>query len=106
MAATVVNVQMQQRTDTAANWASSTPQLLTGEIGFESDTKQLKIGDGSTLWDSLPYVITQGYVSNPQTLSTSVTIPTNTNAVVFGPSYTVDTGVTLTVSTGSILRIL
>ena len=106
MAATVVNVQMQQRTDTAASWATATPVLLNGEIGFESDTRQLKIGDGSTAWSSLAYVITQGYLSNPQTLSTSVTIPINTNAVVFGPSYTIDTGVTLTVSTGSFLRIL
>ena len=106
MAATVVNVQMQLRTDTAAGWDSLLPTLLNGEIGFESDTRQLKVGNGSTHWGNLPYIVTQGYASNPQTLEVSVTIPTNTNAVVFGPSYTVDTGVTLTVSTGSILRVI
>ena len=47
--------RMQQRRDTAANWTSSNPTLLAGEIGFETDTGQFKIGDGSTVWTSLSY---------------------------------------------------
>jgi hypothetical protein len=46
---------MQQRRDTAANWTSNNPTLAAGEIGFESDTYQFKIGDGSTAWSSLSY---------------------------------------------------
>jgi hypothetical protein len=30
--------------------------LEAGELGFESDTTNLKIGDGSTSWNDLPYV--------------------------------------------------
>lgn len=48
----------QQRRDTAANWTSANPVLLLGEIGYVSDstTGALKIGDGSTAWNALPYI--------------------------------------------------
>lgn len=55
MAATEIKVQMQQRRDTAANWTSANPILLEGELGFETDTKKAKLGDGSTTWTSLAY---------------------------------------------------
>lgn len=44
-----------QRRDTAANWTGANPTLLAGEIGIESDTNKIKIGDGSTAWTSLAY---------------------------------------------------
>tara|TARA_R100000734_G_scaffold3379_1_gene3145 strand:+ start:9461 stop:10591 length:1131 start_codon:yes stop_codon:yes gene_type:complete len=47
---------MQQRRDTAANWTTNNPTLLSGELGFESDTNKMKIGDGSTAWTSLGYI--------------------------------------------------
>ena len=53
--ATTVPVKMAQRRDTAANWTSANPTLLAGEIGIESDTNKIKIGDGSTAWTSLAY---------------------------------------------------
>lgn len=51
--------RIQLRRDTAANWTSANPVLLVGEVGFETDTRKLKLGDGSTAWTSLLYV--QGY---------------------------------------------
>jgi|LGVE01.1.fsa_nt_gb hypothetical protein len=48
-------VRMRQRGDTAANWASKNPTLLLGEIGYESDTKKGKFGDGVTAWNDLGY---------------------------------------------------
>lgn len=56
MTATNVRVQMQQRRDTAANWSSANPTLLSGELGYETDTSKFKIGDGSTAWNSLAFV--------------------------------------------------
>lgn len=47
--------QIQVRRDTAANWVSVNPTLAAGEIGFETDTKGMKIGDGSTTWNNLFY---------------------------------------------------
>lgn len=47
---------MQQKRGTASRWASTNPVLLAGEIGFETDTKKIKIGDGATAWNSLAYI--------------------------------------------------
>lgn len=41
----------------AAAWTSSNPILLDGELGYEKDTRRLKIGDGSTSWNALPYLL-------------------------------------------------
>lgn len=43
------------RRDTSANWEQYNPVLSLGEQGYETDTRQLKIGDGTTAWNSLPY---------------------------------------------------
>lgn len=43
------------RRDTAANWTSENPVLSAGEIGLETNTNKIKLGDGSTVWSSLPY---------------------------------------------------
>lgn len=56
MANKTLNVKQKQRRDTAANWTSNNPVLLAGELGFETDTKKFKMGDGSTAWNSLGYI--------------------------------------------------
>ena len=43
------------RRDTAAAWTSSNPTLASGELGGETDTGKLKLGNGSTAWNSLAY---------------------------------------------------
>jgi hypothetical protein len=55
---------IQIRRDTAANWTSANPTLAQGELGVETDTDKIKIGDGSSAWTSLGYLInTGGYAS-------------------------------------------
>jgi hypothetical protein len=41
------------KTDTASNLASANPVLADGELGYASDTKILKMGDGATAWNDL-----------------------------------------------------
>lgn len=50
-----VAVQIQQAHDTALMWHIKNPTLLTGEIGFESDTGYFKMGNGTTPWNDLEY---------------------------------------------------
>lgn len=45
------------RRDTAANWTAENPVLLLGELGVETDTRNFKVGDGATAWNSLSYYI-------------------------------------------------
>jgi len=47
--------KIQVRRDTAANWTSADTVLSEGEIGYETDTGYMKIGDGSTAWTALSY---------------------------------------------------
>ena len=58
------------RPDTAANWASNNPVLSQGEGGDETDTRKIKIGDGSTAWNSLEYAAQTGLVERVVTLET------------------------------------
>jgi hypothetical protein len=48
-------LQIQLRRDTAANWTSVNPTLAQGEVGAETDTGKLKVGNGSAAWNSLSY---------------------------------------------------
>ena len=50
-------VQLQLRHDTAANWTSVNPILAQGEIGVELTTNKIKIGNGSSTWSALSYLI-------------------------------------------------
>ena len=38
---------------TTSQWNSSIVPLLSGELGYDLTTKVIKIGDGTTLWNSL-----------------------------------------------------
>lgn len=46
---------IQVRRGTASQWTSVNPVLAVAEIGYETDTKDLKFGDGVTAWNSLSY---------------------------------------------------
>lgn len=55
-------VQIQFRRGTAAQWTSANPTLAEGELGLETDTSLIKIGDGDTPWNSLAYAVINGTV--------------------------------------------
>ena len=44
------------RGGTAVLWASRNPVLALQELGVETDTKKMKVGDGVTPWNDLPYM--------------------------------------------------
>jgi len=50
-----------QRVATRASWAARNPILLTGEIGFETDTGNQKIGNGVEGWNKLHYYGSPGH---------------------------------------------
>jgi hypothetical protein len=58
-----VVTQIQVRRGTAAQWTSANPTLSSGEFGFETDTNKLKCGNGSTAWNSLAYIATDGDIT-------------------------------------------
>lgn len=63
-----------------ANWIATDPLLLAGELAQESDTGNLKIGDGIQRWTQLPYHGCPGYWGSffDLTSQTAATINTPT----------------------------
>ncbi len=45
---------------TAARWTSQNPVLAAGEIGYETDTRKMKLGDGTSSWTQLSYLAAEG----------------------------------------------
>ena len=57
------------RRDSSANWSNANPILDVGEIGFETDTYKLKVGNGLDVWNNLNYVSASAAAHN-QAIST------------------------------------
>lgn len=47
--------KIQLRRGTAAQWTAANPILAAGEVGIVTDEDTLKVGDGTTPWNSLAY---------------------------------------------------
>lgn len=81
-----MSATIQVRRGTASQWTSANPTLAAGEIGFESDTFKIKIGNGSTAWNSLQYaaggnqfdtnIIFEGATADAYETTLQVTDPT------------------------------
>jgi hypothetical protein len=55
-----VSIYVQIRRALAATWTTDNPVLLAGQMGYETDTGRVKIGDGTTAWTSLAYRFESG----------------------------------------------
>jgi hypothetical protein len=68
-----VTAQIQIRRDTSTNWTTNNPVLKAGEMGLDTTTMSIKVGDGTTAWSSLNYVAARDYSSYTPTLAQGVT---------------------------------
>lgn len=69
--------KIRPRSGTAAQWTSANPILAEREIGFEypagglgTGRVKMKMGDGSTHWNDLPYATVSPIVENVESSST------------------------------------
>jgi len=81
---------IQIKRGTASAWTSANTVLAAGEVGFETDTKKMKVGDGSTAWTSLGYTVTDGDISGV-TAGTGLSGGGNSGAVTLAIDSTVAT---------------
>jgi hypothetical protein len=49
--------RIQVRRGTTSEWNTADPILNEGEIGYNSTLGQIKVGDGSSLWSELDYIV-------------------------------------------------
>jgi hypothetical protein len=89
--------RIQNRRGTSAAWQAANPVLYLGELGVEltsSDTVKVKVGDGETAWNSLPYISSDvdlsSYYTSTQTnsaITSAITAAAGTiNAALSGKS--------------------
>lgn len=50
------NMIIRYKRDTAQNWNTNNPILADGEIGYDKTNNKVKVGNGSTHWNDLPYL--------------------------------------------------
>lgn len=70
-------IKLQIRRGTASQWTTASPTLLNGEIGYETDTGNFKIGDGTTGWTSLAYQFP--YMTGSKALDTTTLVVDQAN---------------------------
>ena len=51
-----LNTRIQLKHGLAAKWTERNPVLLAGEIGIETDTLKMKVGNGTSNWSALGYL--------------------------------------------------
>lgn len=51
-----VNIPIRHKGKTSSSWTTGNPVLLARQLGFETNTGKCKLGDGTTAWNSLPYL--------------------------------------------------
>ena len=66
MATKTLNARLKIWVDTPTNWNINNPTLLNGEIGIvkENNNFRMKVGDGNTAWNSLPFYDGNIVISN------------------------------------------
>jgi len=107
---TTVPVRLQLRADTAANWTSVNPILLANELGRETDTGKIKIGNGTSTWTSLAYqawatlpvAVNAGGTGQTTYTNGQLLIGNTTGNTLTKATLTAGSGVAITNGTGSI----
>lgn len=81
------------KVNTRANWAALNPTLLDGECAVETNTNNVKVGNGVSPWSKLPYFSSPGYWGSFWD-ETSQTATANTpNAILLRSRDTANRGV-------------
>lgn len=93
MACPPSNIKFQLRRSTSFNWSSTNPILQAGEPGFETDTYKLKIGDGITRWNLLPYISGSGQGPTGTTSSYIFDGGNSTSIYTLGPAFDCGTSI-------------
>ena len=85
--------RIQLRRGTAAQWTSANPVLAAGEIGTETDTGKLKVGDGTSTWSALAYIQGEGSSSSWGSLTGSMSAQTDLATALGAKQSTAEKGV-------------
>ena len=95
-----MTTRIQLRRGTSTAWTTDNPVLALGEAGIETNTQLWKVGDGTTAWNSLPYMSGGSTPTHIQDGTTTVAIDGPSGNVYIqvddNPIWTFDTNSTFT----------
>ena len=77
------------RRDTTANWSSANPTLYSGEPGLDTSLMRLKMGDGSTAWNSLGWLKQDGVLFANTATPSAITSTSETDFTTGTTGYTI-----------------
>lgn len=86
---------------TTAEWVADDVVLLLGELGTDTDTGVIKIGDGSSTWSALPVALASQFAPfAPAAAKAASTVRTSTSTLAADPdlAVNVEAGMTYQVS--------
>lgn len=100
-----MTVRILIRGGTAAEWTSENPTLAAREMGVETDTHKLKIGDGTTAWTSLSYTVASDSTKQPldATLTAVARVTTAADSVIYFTAADVAAAMTVTAAARTVL---
>lgn len=81
--------RIQLRRDTSSNWSSANPTLYLGEPGYDTTLKRLKLGDGSTAWNSLGWLKQDGVLFSNTATPSAITSTSETDFTTGTTGYTI-----------------
>lgn len=79
-----MSVTIKIKRATAANWGTENPILSDGELGLETDTGLMKVGNGVAHWSSLPYLPVHNHEGADLTYTWDQTTPASTWTINHG----------------------
>ena len=92
--------RIQIRRDTSLKWSTNNPVLLQGELGYETDTDCIKIGDGINPWNDLEYLVCETDTFNIFSSGTFLVGATGLNFTGSGVTVTNSNGLATVSITG------
>ena len=83
------------KVNTKSQWTALNPVLMAGEPGLESTDNNLKIGDGKTAWNQLPYFAGPGYWASFWDLTSQTATANTPTAILLRSADTSNRGINI-----------
>lgn len=79
---------IKMRRGTALQWQTANTVLAAGEMGFETDTRKFKFGNGTSAWNIMPYASAGGVEAGGFFVSETAPVGANVGDIWYNDSDT------------------
>jgi hypothetical protein len=83
------------KVNTRSNWSASNPVLTMGEAAIEETTNNVKIGNGKSTWNQLPYFSGPGYWGSFWDLTSQTAVANTPTSILLRSTDTASRGISI-----------